>query len=98
MQAMEADEGGSAATVVKTIIGLGRSLNMTVTVEGVESDRQVAFAGTAECDEIQGFYFGRPMPMTDVAAHIVEELKHSLPYQHELAEEEPAMRGRAGKA
>ena len=57
-------------TIVRTIVWLGRSLQMQVTVEGVESSRQVAFARDVCCDEVQGFFFGRPMPVADVASAI----------------------------
>src|SRR5581483_6351062 len=57
-----------AETVVKTIIGLGRELNMRVTVEGVETAKQAVFLEKADGDQAQGFYFGRPIPAPEVAA------------------------------
>ena len=51
-----------AKTVVKTIIALGRELNVRVTVEGVETATQAAFLDTVDGDQVQGFYFGRPVP------------------------------------
>jgi diguanylate cyclase (GGDEF)-like protein len=74
MLALEAKEHGNAETIVRTIINLGRSLNVTVTVEGVENERQVAFVKAANCDQIQGFFFGRPMPLTDLAGLIAGRL------------------------
>jgi diguanylate cyclase (GGDEF)-like protein len=60
-----------AETVVKTIIGLGRELNMRVTIEGVETEKQVAFLDRVDGDQAQGFYFGRPVPASEVAANIL---------------------------
>jgi EAL domain-containing protein (putative c-di-GMP-specific phosphodiesterase class I) len=60
-----------AETVVKTIIGLGRELNMRVTVEGVETAKQAAFLERADGDQAQGFFFGRPVPASEVAADIL---------------------------
>jgi diguanylate cyclase (GGDEF)-like protein len=60
-----------AETVVKTIIGLGRELNMRVTVEGVETAKQAAFLEQADGDQAQGFYFGRPIPADEVAGTIL---------------------------
>jgi EAL domain-containing protein (putative c-di-GMP-specific phosphodiesterase class I) len=57
--------------VVRTIIALGRALNMRITVEGVETARQAAFVRDAEGDQAQGYFFGRPMPATEVAAAIL---------------------------
>jgi EAL domain-containing protein (putative c-di-GMP-specific phosphodiesterase class I) len=57
----------SVETIVKTIVALGHSLNMRVTIEGVEDGAQVDFVRDLACDEIQGFYFGRPMSPADLA-------------------------------
>ncbi|CAN5501134.1 hypothetical protein BH11PSE11_BH11PSE11_13680 [soil metagenome] len=48
--------------VTKAIIGLGHTLGLGVVAEGVESERDVRTLQLAGCDELQGFYFGRPMP------------------------------------
>ena len=63
--------GRDAKTVVKTIIALGRELNMRVTVEGVETAAQAAFLDTADGDQAQGFFFGRPVPASEVPAQIL---------------------------
>jgi len=65
-----------AEAVVKTIIKLGRELDMRVTVEGVETARQAAFLTKAGGDLAQGFYFGRPVPEADVAACILADFQH----------------------
>jgi EAL domain-containing protein (putative c-di-GMP-specific phosphodiesterase class I) len=72
MQGFE-DSRRHVETVVKTIIGLGRELNMRVTVEGVETARQAAFLEKADGDQAQGFYFGRPASAGDIAADILAD-------------------------
>jgi EAL domain-containing protein (putative c-di-GMP-specific phosphodiesterase class I) len=74
-----------AETVVKTIIGLGRELNMRVTVEGVETEKQAAFLARADGDQAQGFYFGRPMPASEAAASILADFQqqHARTYEAE---------------
>ena len=52
--------GRDAQTLVKTIIALGRELDMRVTVEGVETAEQAAFLDELHADQVQGFFFGRP--------------------------------------
>jgi diguanylate cyclase (GGDEF)-like protein len=47
---------------VRAILGLGRSLDIPVLAEGVETDRQLAFLVEERCDEAQGYLFGMPMP------------------------------------
>lgn len=59
VQDIEVEE--DSMEIVNAIIGLGRSLNITVVAEGVETDGQLAKLHEAGCDIVQGFYFGRPM-------------------------------------
>jgi EAL domain-containing protein (putative c-di-GMP-specific phosphodiesterase class I) len=63
--------GRDVETVVKTIIALGRELHMRVTVEGVETAEQAAFLDKADGDQVQGFFFGRPIPASEVGASIL---------------------------
>ena len=50
------------AAIVRAIITLGHSMNITVVAEGVETADQLARLRAEGCDEVQGYYFGRPMP------------------------------------
>jgi diguanylate cyclase (GGDEF)-like protein len=67
--------GRDVKTVVKTIIALGRELNMRVTVEGVETATQAAFLDKADGDQAQGFFFGRPVSASEVSANILADFK-----------------------
>ena len=49
------------ATIVGTIIHMGRSLQMDVVAEGVETEEQLAFLQTLDCTYVQGLLFGQPM-------------------------------------
>ncbi|MGA0530745.1 two-component system response regulator [Hansschlegelia sp. KR7-227] len=53
------------AAIVRAIVNLGHSLDLDVIAEGVETAAQVAHLRGEGCDEVQGFYFGRPMSSTD---------------------------------
>jgi diguanylate cyclase (GGDEF)-like protein len=46
--------------IVKTIVTLGKSLGVTVTAEGVESEEQAAMLREFGCSEAQGFLYGQP--------------------------------------
>jgi EAL domain-containing protein (putative c-di-GMP-specific phosphodiesterase class I) len=71
---------------VKTIIALGRELNMRVTVEGVETAKQVAFLDKADGDQAQGFFFGRPIPASEVSANILADFRrHTLAPPSQIA-------------
>jgi diguanylate cyclase (GGDEF)-like protein len=46
--------------IVKTIIALGRSLDVTITAEGVETEEQAAMLREFKCPQVQGFLYGYP--------------------------------------
>ena len=50
------------ATICRTIIELGRMLDLTVLAEGIESREQADWLKVNGCQEFQGFLFGRPQP------------------------------------
>ncbi len=52
-------------TVITTIVELAKNLNFTTVSEGVETDEQVEFLKNLGCDLIQGYYYYKPMPVTD---------------------------------
>jgi len=47
--------------IVQTIVSLGKNLNMSLIAEGVENKEHQAFLSEIGCDEIQGYYFSRPI-------------------------------------
>jgi EAL domain-containing protein (putative c-di-GMP-specific phosphodiesterase class I) len=52
----------SQTAIVDAIISMGRSLNLRVVAEGVETTKELAFLRDRQCEEAQGFYFSRPIP------------------------------------
>jgi diguanylate cyclase (GGDEF)-like protein/PAS domain S-box-containing protein len=61
------------AVIVRTIMTLAHSLNIAVVAEGVETTDQLASLRAEGCDEVQGYYFGRPMPAADFVALVRSE-------------------------
>ncbi|WP_352535084.1 MULTISPECIES: EAL domain-containing protein [unclassified Mesorhizobium] len=55
------------AAIVRTIIGLGAELGITVTAEGVETEAQLDVLRKAGCVEVQGFLIGMPSKAADMA-------------------------------
>ncbi len=53
--------------IVSTIVGLGRSLDVTITAEGVETEHQAAYLRRLGCTEVQGYLFGRAEPTVEPA-------------------------------
>lgn len=52
-----------ALSIVEGIIGLGRAFALTVTAEGIETREQLQELQSIACQEGQGYYLGRPMPL-----------------------------------
>lgn len=67
----DAPESGANEHLTEAIIALGRALSLTVVAQGVETREQVDFLRRHACDELQGFYFTKPMP-AEQATHLIE--------------------------
>lgn len=61
--------------IVKTIIGLARSLNLRTIAEGVETHEQMQLLKIEGCHEIQGYYFSEPLPSDEFAELLHAELR-----------------------
>ena len=55
------------AAITTAIISMAKSLNLLVIAEGVENEAQMSFLRTHHCDEIQGYYFSKPLTVDAVA-------------------------------
>ena len=64
----EVDRSQENAAIVRTIIALARNLGLKTLAEGVETQAELDFLRDLVCDEIQGFYFSRPLPVEEYAA------------------------------
>jgi len=60
-----------SASIVRAIVGLAHSLSLSVIAEGVEIEAQYDFLKTINCDEIQGFFFSKPLPDSELRQHIL---------------------------
>ncbi|NOV03850.1 EAL domain-containing protein [Paenibacillus planticolens] len=64
----------SNAAVVKSIIHLAQGLGLKVVAEGVETMDQLTFLKQYECDEIQGYLFSKPVPVTEFKKLLAKEV------------------------
>ena len=63
------------AAISRAIISMAHSLGIRVVAEGVETEAQCQFLRRHECDEMQGYYFSRPLPSMEITTLLVEK-KH----------------------
>lgn len=61
--------------VIRDVVDMGKHLNLQIIVEGVETQEQSDFLEAIGCDIVQGYYYGKPMP--------VEEFEEVLRKNHE---------------
>lgn len=68
-QGIEINEKDRAITMV--IINLGKSLGLNVIAEGVETKGQLDFLNVQSCDDVQGYYYYKPMPAQEIEAVLI---------------------------
>ena len=56
-----------SSTTICAVTGMTRTLDMTVTAEGVETDRQFELLRAAGCGQAQGYLFSRPRPLSELS-------------------------------
>lgn len=64
--------------IVRAVISLAHNLNKSVIAEGVENRAQLEFLIQHDCDQVQGFYYSKPVPLTQ----LTKMLHGSLPLAH----------------
>lgn len=72
------EQDGDGASIARTVIALARSLKLGVVAEGVETFEQLEFLRMNGCHEVQGYYFGRPMPAAEIGRLVREGLSPGL--------------------
>ena len=80
----DVSEDAGDATIVKTIIEMGRSLGMEVVAEGVESLRHLDFLRRNSCHYAQGKLFGEPCTAEDLLALLMRQASGTAPFAHLL--------------
>lgn len=63
-----AQQSPESIAIIRAVVAMADSLGMTTTAEGVENEEEVEMICSLGCTKIQGYHFGRPMPLEDVRA------------------------------
>ena len=59
-------------SVVEKIIDLGKAYSMEVTAEGVETAEQLNFLKNNKCDEVQGYFIGKPVAISELSLSLAD--------------------------
>lgn len=60
------DQSEDDASIVEAIITMAHRLHLKVVAEGVENDRQLQLLETESCDLVQGYFYSKPIPLTEL--------------------------------
>ncbi len=60
-------------TIINTIVAMAKGLQLNVVAEGVETQTQLEYLRKIECNEAQGFLFGKPLPADVIAQLLIQE-------------------------
>jgi EAL domain-containing protein (putative c-di-GMP-specific phosphodiesterase class I) len=63
-----AQNHAESLAIIRAVVAMCDSLEMTTTAEGVETAAEAAMIRDMGCSKIQGYYFGRPMPAAEALA------------------------------
>ena len=75
----------SSTPITNAIVALGRSLNLVVIAEGVETQAQVNYLRHLGCHAAQGFHFARPQPAQELSTYLNENLSQIGMYKPDQA-------------
>ncbi len=81
-------EESAVDDILRTILSLGRTLQMSVVAEGVETPEQVEFLTKELCDQLQGFKFGRPMPANELPEWLLRKFDSQIHLVEQASREE----------
>jgi len=77
-------QDSDSAAIAVAVIALAHGLGLSVIAEGVETEEQLTFLRARGCDEMQGYYFSKPIPAADLEQLLRDRCKLALPTVEEL--------------
>ncbi len=77
------DSGPQGATIAEAIIALGKSLNLNIIAEGVETEEQVFFLKSRGCDRVQGYFVSPPMCASDMLRWLKDNRSRRILFEQE---------------
>ncbi len=74
----DAEISKESASIVKTIVILGKTMHLNVTAEGVETQGQLDLLKEYHCDEVQGYLFSKPLPLEKIEAYFLNNRNREM--------------------
>jgi diguanylate cyclase (GGDEF)-like protein/PAS domain S-box-containing protein len=68
---MNMEKTDNGLSLLDSIISIAKSFNLKVVAEGVETESQLSLLGKMDCDELQGYLLGRPIPKEELEKHLI---------------------------
>ncbi len=72
------------AAIVRAIVDLCRAMRLSVIAEGIEDQETIGLLQDIQCAEGQGYYYGRPMPASQLERLLVSQSRHTRPSEQEM--------------
>lgn len=79
------ESGDREIAIVKAIFVMAQAQDMSIVAEGVETVEQLSFLIEQNCDQVQGYYFSRPLPAEDFYKLLKSDKAYELPQVEVLA-------------
>ncbi|WFU01147.1 bifunctional diguanylate cyclase/phosphodiesterase [Rhizobium sp. CB3171] len=82
---MDVLEDSRAREMLQATVALARSLDIPVTAEGIETKEQGAALEHFGCDELQGYFFGKPLPEAEISKRLMAQTARVLDVERDAA-------------
>jgi len=70
--------------IIQAIIAMAKSMNLEVIAEGVETKRQMDFLQKEKCQDVQGYYFSKPLSSTDCEEYLKNSINIAQPVKENM--------------
>lgn len=67
---MNLGRNSQSAAIIRSMIGLGHGLDISIVAEGVETQEQLSFLAVESCDQVQGYFLGKPASIAQYDAWV----------------------------
>jgi diguanylate cyclase (GGDEF)-like protein len=81
----QSDNQVNNIAIVRSIVALGKNMDLQLVAEGVETAKQASFLQDIGCDEAQGFYFSKPLPAQELGSYVYQAVSKVIQSNRNLS-------------